>query len=90
VVLLAEHYGYTLEDLVVLSGGHSIGFSASTNPQVCASQAYVYVRHVRNNAPYPHVSISSVQKHPSKLKQASCVIWYTMIVDVLGLAENSV
>ena len=35
-MLLAEHYGYTVEELTVLSGGHSIGFSASTNPQVLA------------------------------------------------------
>ena len=32
----AEHYGYSVEELTVLSGGHSIGFSASTNPQVCS------------------------------------------------------
>ena len=42
-LLSAEFYGFTIEDLVVLSGGHTIGFSASTNPQVsCAYRYRVY------------------------------------------------
>ena len=45
-VLRAEQYGYTLEDLVVLSGGHSIGFSASTNPQVLMLTLCLILLHV--------------------------------------------
>jgi hypothetical protein len=46
-VLRAEQYGYTLEDLVVLSGGHSIGFSASTNPQVLMLTLCLILLHIK-------------------------------------------
>ena len=43
-LLFAEFYGFTIEDLVVLSGGHTIGFSASTNPQVsCKYHTCIYL-----------------------------------------------
>lgn len=42
-LLSAEFYGFTIDDLVVLSGGHTIGLSASTNPQVsCTYYTCIY------------------------------------------------
>nr|QOL01105.1 putative extracellular protein CSOL_032 [Pseudococcomyxa simplex] len=44
-----EFYGFDLETLVVLSGGHAIGFSASTNPQgtISSNSRYFSSRYYR-------------------------------------------